>query len=47
MQPGATTRFDTWQLAETAKELLDLWRLWLVRGALAIIFGIAAWACPV
>lgn len=46
MQPGATGLFDPRQMAETAKEALDLWWLWLVRGALAIIFGIAAWAWP-
>ncbi|MCA9861353.1 MAG: DUF308 domain-containing protein, partial [Thermomicrobiales bacterium] len=26
--------------------ILDLWWLWLVRGALAILFGVAAWAWP-
>lgn len=46
MQPGMYSVFDSRQLTETAKELLDLWWLWLVRGALAILFGIAAWVWP-
>jgi uncharacterized membrane protein HdeD (DUF308 family) len=37
---------DPQQLAETSKEVLDLWWLWLVRGVLAVLFGIAAWAWP-
>lgn len=45
-RPGVVTVFDTRQLAETAKEVLDLWWLWLVRGALAILVGIVAWAWP-
>jgi len=45
-RPGVMTAFDTRQLAETAKEVLDLWWLWLVRGVLAIAFGIAAWVWP-
>ena len=46
MQPGISTVFDPQRMTETAKELLDLWWLWLVRGALAILFGVAAWAWP-
>lgn len=46
MQSGASSVLDPRQMTETAKEVLDLWWLWLVRGALAIIFGIAAWAWP-
>jgi uncharacterized membrane protein HdeD (DUF308 family) len=45
-KPGAIAALDPQQLAETSKEVLDLWWLWLVRGALAILFGIAAWAWP-
>jgi len=33
-------------LKTTAKEVLDLWWWWIVKGILAIIFGIAAWAWP-
>jgi uncharacterized membrane protein HdeD (DUF308 family) len=46
MQPGTAAIFDPQRLLETSKELLDLWWLWLVRGVLAIAFGIAAWAWP-
>jgi uncharacterized membrane protein HdeD (DUF308 family) len=46
MQPGISAVLDTQRMTETAKELLDLWWLWLVRGALAILFGIAAWVWP-
>jgi uncharacterized membrane protein HdeD (DUF308 family) len=45
-KPGAMAALDPQQLAETSKEVLDLWWLWLVRGLLAILFGIAAWAWP-
>jgi uncharacterized membrane protein HdeD (DUF308 family) len=45
-KPGAMAALDPQQLAETSKEVLDLWWLWLVRGVLAILFGIAAWAWP-
>lgn len=43
---GDVVLLDPHQLAETSKEVLDLWWLWLVRGALAILFGIAAWVWP-
>lgn len=43
---GGAFALDTQQLAETSKEVLDLWWLWLVRGVLAILFGILAWAWP-
>ena len=33
-------------LRQTAKEVLDLWWWWIVKGILAVIFGIAAWAWP-
>lgn len=46
MQSNAAAALDPRQMTETAKEVLDLWWLWLVRGALAIIFGIAAWVWP-
>lgn len=46
MNTGGAPVFDTQQLAETAKEVLDLWWLWLVRGLLAIGFGIVAWVWP-
>jgi uncharacterized membrane protein HdeD (DUF308 family) len=46
MKPGGAAILDPRQLTETAKEVLDLWWLWLVRGVLAILFGIAAWAWP-
>lgn len=46
MNPGGAAVLDSKQLAETAKEVLDLWWLWLVRGVLAILFGIAAWVWP-
>lgn len=46
MQSGASAVLDVQRMTETAKELLDLWWLWLVRGVLAILFGIAAWAWP-
>jgi uncharacterized membrane protein HdeD (DUF308 family) len=46
MQTGNSPVFDAQRMTETAKELLDLWWLWLVRGALAILFGVAAWAWP-
>jgi uncharacterized membrane protein HdeD (DUF308 family) len=31
---------------EAAREVLDLWWLWIVKGVLAILFGVAAWAWP-
>lgn len=46
MQPGIASVLDPQKMTETAKELLDLWWLWLVRGALAILFGVAAWVWP-
>lgn len=46
MQSSMPNVFDVERMTDTAKELLDLWWLWLVRGALAILFGIAAWAWP-
>ncbi len=46
MQSGASPGFDPQKMTETAQEVLDLWWLWLVRGALAILFGIAAWIWP-
>ncbi len=46
MQPGVSVVLDPQKMTETAKEVLDLWWLWLVRGALAIIFGIATWVWP-
>lgn len=46
MQSGLSATLDARQMTETAKEVLDLWWLWLVRGALAILFGIMAWAWP-
>ena len=33
-------------LQTTAREVLDLWWWWIVKGVLAIVFGIAAWAWP-
>lgn len=45
-KPSAMTALDPSQMTETAKEVLDLWWLWLVRGVLAILFGIAAWTWP-
>lgn len=46
MQSGLSATLDPQKMTETAKEVLDLWWLWLVRGALAILFGIMAWAWP-
>ncbi|MCO5221863.1 MAG: DUF308 domain-containing protein [Thermomicrobiales bacterium] len=46
MQSGMPNVFEVERMTETAKEILDLWWLWLVRGALAILFGVAAWAWP-
>lgn len=46
VRTGDAMLLDPKQLAETSKEVLDLWWLWLVRGALAILFGIAAWVWP-
>lgn len=43
---GLSATLDPSQMADTAKEVLDLWWLWLVRGALAILFGIVAWVWP-
>lgn len=45
-KPSAMAALDPSQLTDTAKEVLDLWWLWLLRGALAILFGIVAWAWP-
>ncbi len=33
-------------LTQTAREVLDLWWWWIVKGILAVVFGIAAWAWP-
>ncbi len=46
MKSGASLGFEPRKMTETAQEVLDLWWLWLVRGALAILFGIAAWVWP-
>ena len=46
MQSGASAAPDSQQAAQTAREVLVLWWLWLVRGVLAILFGVAAWVWP-
>ncbi|MCC6313846.1 MAG: DUF308 domain-containing protein [Thermomicrobiales bacterium] len=33
-------------LTTIAKEVLDLWWLWVVKGILAVAFGVAAWVWP-
>lgn len=33
-------------LSNTAREVLDLWWWWIVKGILAVVFGVAAWVWP-
>jgi uncharacterized membrane protein HdeD (DUF308 family) len=43
---NALEGFDTRRLVDIADDVLSLWWLWLVKGVLAVIFGVVAWAYP-